>query len=244
MKRAWVVARSIFLWTVSWIHFIAIVNLVLGFAALVGQRRIDPLLRWGARNIMRLAGARLKVHVAPGVADGRTCFFASNHVNLFDPFVLYASIPRHFRGLELESHFRIPVYGWLMKRFGNVPVPDARTPSGLKRTYRLAREALDAGTSLLVFPEGGRTLDGRVAEFESGVFRMAVQLGYPITPVSIVGAYEWQRKGSWLLRPATVEVFLHETIETQGLGRGDLAALQARIHAIVTAPVEAHHANC
>jgi 1-acyl-sn-glycerol-3-phosphate acyltransferase len=131
----------------------------------------------------------------------------------------------------------VPIYGWLMKRFGNVPVPDVRTPSGLKRTYRLAREALENGTSLVVFAEASRTLDGRVGDFESGVFRMAVNLGYPIVPMSLVHAYTWKRKGSHLLRPATVVVHIHDTVETKGMSRKDLAALRDQVHEIVSRPV-------
>jgi 1-acyl-sn-glycerol-3-phosphate acyltransferase len=231
--------RSVVLWTVSVAHFGVIVPLVLLMGALLGQRRVDPLLRFGARNIVRLAGARLEALHAPGFDRTRTCFLVSNHVNIFDPFVLYASVGRIFRGLELESHFKVPVYGWLMKRFGNVPVPDVRSPSGLKRTYRLAAEALEGGTCLLVFPEGGRTLDGRVQEFEDGVFRMAIQLGYPLTPVSIVNSFGWQNKLTKLLRPATVRVHVHDTIDVKGLTRRDIAALRERVRAIVAAPVDA-----
>ena len=56
-------------------------------------------------------------------------FLLVTHVTLFEPFVLYATVPQFFRGLELEAHFRIPVYGWMMKRFGNVPVPDTNRAS-------------------------------------------------------------------------------------------------------------------
>lgn len=237
MRHAWLVVRSALLWTICWIYFVFAVLSVLLIGALIGQRRIDPVVRLFSRGIIFLGGARLEVRYAPGFSAERTCFFVANHVNMFDPFVIYSSVPQFVRGLELESHFSVPVYGWLMKRFGNVPVPDVRTPSGLKRTYRLAREALEAGTSLVVFAEASRTLDGRVGPFESGVFRMAVNLGYPIVPVSLVHAFLWKRKGSRLLRPATVVVQIHDTIETTGLSRSDLAALRDKVHEIVARPV-------
>jgi len=238
MRHAWLVLRSVVLWTVSVLHFCVVVPLVLLVARLIGWRRANPLLRLGCRNIIRFAGARLVTHVPEGFeATPPTCFFASNHVNIFDPFVLYAALPRGFRGIELESHFKIPVYGWLMKNFGNVPVPDARTPSGLKKTYRLVGEAVEKGTSLLVFPEGSRTLDGRVGVFEDGTFRMAIQLGVTITPVSIVGAFTWQNKLSRLLRPATVHVHVHPPVDVTGLTRQDLDDLRERVRATIAAPV-------
>ena len=62
----------------------------------------------------------------------RTSIFICNHVNIFDPFVIYSAIPQFVRGFELESHFKIPVYGWMMGRFGNVAVPDAPSAKALK----------------------------------------------------------------------------------------------------------------
>jgi len=237
MKYAWLVCRSAILWTACWIFFVFAGLTVLLGLVLLGQRRIDRVVRLFSRGIVFLAGAKLEVFCAKGFERERTCFYVTNHVNIFDPFVLYSSIPQFVRGLELESHFSLPVYGWLMKRFGNVPVPDVRTASGLKRTYRLAREALENGTSLVVFAEAARTLDGRVGDFEIGVFRMALNLGYPIVPVSVVHAFTWKRKGSRLLRPATLKVHIHETIETRGLGRKDLEALRDQVHEIVAKPV-------
>ena len=113
-----------------------------------------------------------------------------------------------------------------MKRFGNVPVPDGGKPSDLKRMWRLTRAALDSGVSLVVFPEGSRTINGRVKGFqEERSLRMALQFGVPIVPVSIVGAFEFNRKTSWMLRPAHIVVYLHDVVETAGLDKRDAAAL-------------------
>jgi len=152
--------------------------------------------------------------------------------------VLFPAIPQRVRGVELESHFSIPVYGWLMRRFGNVPVPVLKNPSDLKRMWRLCRAAIASGTSLTIFPEGTRTKTGRVGPFKDGVFRMAVEFGAPIVPVSIVGSFEFNTKLSWLLRPSTIVVHVHDTIETTGLAREDIPALMRRVHEIVAKPME------
>lgn len=229
--------RSLLHWTLAFAFFVPVCTFVVALGSVIDPRRFDPLVRWMMRSVVRLAGGRLEVKRADGFDPARTSFFVSNHVNLLDPFVLYAAIPQFVRGLELESHFKVPVYGWLMGRFGNVPVPDKRTAEGLKRTYRLTREALERDVSLIVFPEGGRTLDGSVGEFEEGVFRMAKQLGCPIVPVSIVGSYRWKRKGSKLLRPGPITVHLHDTIDVGALDRAALRALGERVQAIVAEPV-------
>jgi 1-acyl-sn-glycerol-3-phosphate acyltransferase len=234
------IARSVLLWASSSLFFFTVCPVLILLGIFVDPRRNDWPQRWMSRMVVRLAGGRVEVRRSPGFDPHRTCFLISNHVNLFDPFVLYGAIPQFFRGLELESHFRIPVYGWLMKRFGNVPVPDTIRPSDLKRMWRMAESALDRGVSLVVFPEGSRTVTGRVGPFHNGVFRMALQSGAPIIPVSIVGSFEFNRKTNWMLRPSRIVVHLHDTIETQGLDKRDVSALRERVRDVVAAPVNAH----
>jgi 1-acyl-sn-glycerol-3-phosphate acyltransferase len=237
-RRAWAIARSTGHWLLSAAFFFPVSSFLLLLGILIDPRRNDGAQRMLCRVTMKLAGAKLVVRRSPGFDPARTCFLLVNHVNLFDPFVLYATVPQFFRGLELESHFRIPVYGWMMKRFGNVPVPDVNRPSDLKRMWRLTRAALDSGVSLAVFPEGARTLTGRVGPFKDGVFRMALQFGTPIVPVSIVGAFDFNKKTSWVIRPGTVTVYLHDVIETKDMRKEDFPALRERVHAIIAGPIE------
>jgi 1-acyl-sn-glycerol-3-phosphate acyltransferase len=238
LRRAWAIVRSAYHWLLCAAYFFPVCAFLVLLGIFIDPRRNDGAQRMLCRTTIKLAGAKLVVWRAPGFDPARTCFFLVNHVNLFDPFVLYATIPQFLRGLELESHFHIPVYGWMMKRFGNVPVPDNNRPSDLKRMWRLTRAALDSGVSLAVFPEGQRTVDGRLGPFKDGVFRMALQFGTPIVPVSVVGAFEFNKKTSWLLRPGRIVVHLHDTIETKDLRKEDFSALRDRVHAIMSRPID------
>lgn len=238
MKRALLAVRAAILWMFSLIHFFFAAPTLVLLGIFLDPRKHDWLQRSFCRRIAWLSGARLEIKRAAGFDATRTCFFMVNHVNLFDPFMLYCAIPQYVRGWELESHFKIPAYGWLMKRFGNVPVPDVRRPSDLKRMWRLTQDAIDGGTSLIIFPEGKRTRDGHVDTFQDGGFRVAQQLGIPIVPVSLVGSYQHHRTGHWMLWPATVTVMLHDTIETRGLTKNDVPLLRDRVHEIIAAPIE------
>jgi 1-acyl-sn-glycerol-3-phosphate acyltransferase len=238
MKQAWALLRSAVLWGLSWLHFLITVPTLIALAIFLNPRKHDWLQRSFCRRIAFFSGARVEVHRSPGFDPQRTSFFMVNHVNLFDPFMLYCAIPQYVRGWELESHFKIPIYGWLMKRFGNVPVPNVRRPADLKRMWRLTQEALDRGTSLIIFPEAKRTRDGQVDAFQDGGFRVAQQLGVPIVPVSLVGSYCHLQTGRWNLQPTTITVHLHDTIETAGLTKEDVPALRDRVHTIISEPVE------
>jgi 1-acyl-sn-glycerol-3-phosphate acyltransferase len=239
MKRILLALRSAFLWVASGLHFFIAAPVLVALAIFLDPRKHDWLQRSFCRRIAFLSGARVEVHCAPGFDPQRTSFFMVNHVNLFDPFILYCAIPQYVRGWELESHFKIPAYGWLMKRFGNVPVPDVRRPSDLKRMWRMTQDAIDGGTSLIIFPEAKRTRDGYVGELQDGGFRVAQQLGVPVVPVSLVGSFRHHRTGHWMLWPATITVYLHDTIDTKGLSKQDIAALRDRVREIIAAPVEA-----
>jgi 1-acyl-sn-glycerol-3-phosphate acyltransferase len=238
MKRAWYVLRSAFLWIVSLLHFAIAVPILIVLAIFLDPKKHDWLQRTFCRRIIFFSGAKIKVVRSPGFDPQKTSFFICNHVNLFDPFALYCAIPQFVRGWELESHFNIPIYGWLMKRFGNVPVPDLRRPSDLRRMWRLTRDAINGGTSLIVFPEAKRTRDGRVDEFQDGAFRVAQQLEIPIVPVSIVGSIQHHRTGHWMFWPATISVHLHDTIDTSGLDKDDVQALRDRVRMIISGPLE------
>ena len=238
MRKAWLRIRTVVLWAVSGIHFAVGCTILLLLKLFINPRKSDFLQRGFLRNILRLAGVKFEVRRAPGFDPARTSIFVSNHVNIFDPFVVYSAIPQFVRGFELASHFKIPVYGWLMSRFGNIPVPDAPSRAGLELMSARAKAALDSGVSLIAFAEGGRTRDGHVREFKKGIFNLAQKFGAPIVPMSIVGSFEFFRTGDWMLYPGKITVYLHDTIETSGMSRADVDALRHGVQEIVAAPVE------
>jgi 1-acyl-sn-glycerol-3-phosphate acyltransferase len=238
ISKAYYVLRSVVVWLAGFAFFFPVCSLLVLLGAFVDPRKNDRPQRWLFRNILRVAGVSFEARYSPGFDRGRTSFFICNHIDIWDAFIIYSAIPQFVRGLEHESHFKVPAYGWMMRRFGNVPVPPEGNLAKYKQMVKLTKETLDKGVSLIVFAEGTRTLDGRVGPFNLGAFRMAVQFGYPITPMSIVGAYEFSKKGDWKLFPSKITVHIHDTIETRGLGKNDVEALMNRVHAAVAKPVD------
>src|SRR6202046_913835 len=238
MKHAYLKVRSAILWAISGIHFAVVGIILIALGAVVDPRKNDWPQRLFFRNILRLAGARFEVRRAPGFDPIRTSIFICNHVNLFDPFVIYSAVPQFLRGFELESHFKVPVYGWMMGRFGNIPVPDAPSREGLETMRERAKAAFDSGISLIAFAEGSRTRDGHVQEFKKGIFGLAQKFGIPIVPISVVGSYQFFQTGNWMLFPRKIIVYLHDTIETKDIGRSEVDDLRQRVQDIVARPVE------
>src|SRR5262245_46279984 len=223
MRKAYIAVRSIFIWIISILHFFPVCSLLVLLGIFIDPRKNDRPQRWLFRNVLRLAGVDFEVKYAPGFDRTRTGFFVCNHIDIWDAFIIYSAIPQFVRGLELESHFKVPAYGWMMKRFGNIPVKKNASPSEYRDLMKRTRSAMDGGISLIVFAEGSRTRTGKVGAFQDGVFRMAIQFGYPIVPMSIVGSYEFSRKGDWMIYPSTITVHMHDTIETTDLTKADVA---------------------
>jgi 1-acyl-sn-glycerol-3-phosphate acyltransferase len=238
MRRIYLAVRSALLWAISGIHFAIVCTFLVALGIFVDPRKNDWPQRVFFRNILRFAGVKFEVRHAPGFDPNRTSIFVCNHVNIFDAFVIYSAIPQFVRGFELESHFKFPIYGWMMGRFGNIPVPDAPSRESLETMTMRAKQALDSGISLIAFAEGSRTRDGHVQEFKKGVFRIAQRFGVPIVPMSIVGSYEFFQTGNWMLHPGKITVYLHDTIDTSNVDRAGVDALRIRVQELVAAPVE------
>jgi 1-acyl-sn-glycerol-3-phosphate acyltransferase len=238
MRRVWLTARSLLLWAVTGFHFFVVGFFVVFGGLCIDRRKHDWVNRFFFRNVLRLAGVQFEVRRSPGFDPQRTSVFICNHVNIFDPFVIYSAIPQFVRGFELESHFKVPIYGWMMGWFGNVAVPDAPTRESLEIMTRRAKTALDADISLIAFAEGSRTRNGHVKEFKKGIFNLTQKFGVPIVPMSIVGSYQFFQTGNWMLYPGKITVYLHDTIDTSKILRGEVEALRQRVQEIVAAPVE------
>jgi 1-acyl-sn-glycerol-3-phosphate acyltransferase len=151
--------------------------------------------------------------------------FAQNHVNLIDHCTVYDGTPHFKQGIELASHFELPFYGWFMKQRGTIPVYRDRR-DGQERLLQSVRSEVARGHSILAFPEGTRTRNGRVGRFKSGLLRIAHALELPIVPVAVTGMFEVMRKGEPYIHPGLrVTVYLERPVETRGVPVSELPKL-------------------
>jgi len=233
-------AISAALWTAGLCWLVPVMGTMMLTALVVHPSRTEALSRLYCRGQVAMTGARWRAVVDPAVDPSKPYLFASNHVNLLDHVTMYCATPHFKQGIELEEHFRYPVYGQYMKRRGTIPVRrgDLRQ---LRALVERMREELATGASLLVFPEGTRTVTGHLGAFQPGLFRVVQQLGAPIVPVTVTGMYRVMRKGSYLIRPGhEVTVYCDEPIETAGMSRRDVPALIERVRTTMQARLDAY----
>ena len=209
-------------------------------ATVLPSHRTEFLNRLYCRGQVALTGSTWKAVVDPAVDPTQPYMFAQNHTNLFDHVALYNATPHFKQGLELEKHFKIPFYGWFMKARGTIPVRSGKEGQTPEIMDNMRRE-IASGHSILAFPEGHRTLDGRVGPFRKGVFFIARDLGLPIAPVAVTGMYDVNRKGSWLIRPGyDVTVHVDAPIETKGLPDSAIPELADEVRRVISARVDAY----
>lgn len=230
-------AVSAGLWTAGLAWLVPMMSGMMAVGLVVPPSRTEWLSRLYCRGQVAMTGARWRAVVDPGVDPDTPYLFASNHVNLLDHVTTYNATPHFKQGIELQKHFRIPVYGWFMRQRGTIAVRKGRAAD---LQAQVAAE-VGRGHSILAFPEGTRTRDGKVKPLKRGLFHIARNLGLPIVPTTVTGMYEVLRAGSGLMRAGgQVTVFCDAPIATAGLSKADVPALAERVHGILAGRVDAH----
>ncbi len=183
--------------------------------------------RFGAHMVLWVSGIKLEVRGREKIPSGRAVVFMPNHQSNCDPPAVFVTLPP-VRVLAKKEFFRIPVLGQAMKLYGFIPV-DRNHRDRAIRAVQAAAAALRAGHSFLAYPEGTRSLDGRLQPFKKGVFVMAMDAGAPIIPVSISGARRIMPKGSLAVRPGTLHITFHDPVVTQGRAPEERTAVMAEV---------------
>jgi 1-acyl-sn-glycerol-3-phosphate acyltransferase len=196
--------------------------------------------RWWSWLILATTGVRVSVDGLEQLTPGATYVFVANHQSIYDIPVLFASVPFQLRIIAKQSLGRFPFLGWHLRRTGHMLVDRARPDrSGI---FAWATSLPSRGLSLIVFPEGTRSRDGRVALFKAGSLFPAVQAGIPIVPLSVVGSRHVMRKSELTTKPGDVRLIVHAPIVTAASREPHpeaMRALAARVREIVRVAVDA-----
>lgn len=187
--------------------------------------------KW-ARDLLKFAGAKVKVTGAEKIPANRTVLFVSNHQSNFDIPILLGCIdkPKAFIAkIELD---RMPMIRTWMKHM-NCVFMDRKD---LRQSLQVMNEAVEymkKGYSMTIFPEGTRSKGKVMGEFRPGSLRIAVKANVPIIPVTIRGSYKLMEQNGFIIKPAGVEIVISEPIETTGLSKEQINDLHEKVRAII-----------
>lgn len=180
------------------------------------------------RLIARTAGARVHVHGAEKIMPGNSYVFLSSHQSYMDIPAMLGYLPAQLRIAAKKSLFRIPFMGWHLTRAGHIPIDRSSTINAVASMQRAA-DYLHDGICAFVFPEGTRSRDGVLQGFKKGGFKLAIQAGVPIIPVTIIGSRQVLPPDSIIFRPGPMHMYIDAPIPTIGLSEADLEPLMQSV---------------
>jgi 1-acyl-sn-glycerol-3-phosphate acyltransferase len=208
--------------------FFGCISLAASFFEKDGRRQHLIARQW-ARTCLRVAGA-------PVTVIGRENFlpvaiYTSNHTSFMDTPLVFSSLPFQFRILAKQSLWTWPFIGWHLNRSGQIPVDEqSGSIAGLNRAIK----ALKSGMPIFVFPEGGRTADGKVQAFMNGPAYMSIRARVPLVPMALVGTYELLPIHTQHFRPRPVKLVIGTPIEPGEYSIRQVDELTARLRAEIT----------
>ena len=164
--------RSAVLWTAGVLCF-SVSFCILAVSLMVMPRQVTFSLARHLFSIqIRIMGIRLKVEGREHLDPSQTYLLMGNHESLFDLFVIPAALPLVFIGVEAAYHFNLPVWGYLIRKWGCIPIQRENLEEA-KKSLELARQTLAGGLSIAILPEGHRTRTGEMGPFKKGPFHLA-----------------------------------------------------------------------
>lgn len=181
-----------------------------------------------------LSFVRVTVKGRENISKGTSYVFVANHQSAYDIFAIYGYLGHNFKWMMKKALERIPLVGYSCRRAGHIYV-DNRTPAAIRQTMADAERQLAGGMSVVVFPEGSRTLDGKVHAFRRGAYTLAVEFGLPVVPLTIDGAYKVMPRTALLPRPGHITLTIHRPIEAPSDGHEMKSLIETSRQAILSA---------
>ena len=195
---------------------------------------------WLGITGVRLAGIKIRVEGLERLDRSRNYIFLSNHVSNLDPPVLVSSIPGRCSVLVKKEVFRVPILGTAMRLADLVPVDRHNRESAIE-SVRAAVEVMRHHVHMVIFVEGTRSRDGRLLPFKKGPFHLAMEVGAPVVPVTLLGTSECWPKGSFAMRGGTATAVFHPPMEPADFA--DREELMAAVRKIIASRLPEERRN-
>jgi len=192
----------------------------------------QKIARLWARMLLFIGGVRLEVEGREHLNPRRPYIFAANHQSQFDIFALLAAVPVPFSWLAKDELFRIPLLGPAMKGAGYIPINRTDRRAAFASIDQAAARVRE-GTSIVIFPEGTRSLDGKLKTFKKGGFFLAIKSRQPVVPVSISGSFRVLAKRSFRVHRGTIRIHFSPPLPTDTLSPADKDRLIAEVRRLM-----------
>ena len=181
-----------------------------------------------AKVVLWICGVKVEVKGVENVDSEVPRVYVTNHQSYFDIFALFACLPVSFRFVLKQELMRIPIFGFAMKSAGHVALDRTDHRKAVK-SMNEAAEKMERGASMLIFPEGTRSEDGRLQPFKNGGFRLALKAGFDVVPVAIINSRHIVPKGSLRINKGTFGLHIGKPISVKDYSKKDVDRLMKRV---------------
>lgn len=168
--------------------------------------------KWWSKFIMWISLCRVTVRGVNNLDKKTSYIFVCNHQGAYDIFAIYGWLGHNFKWMMKQALRHIPMVGYACYRAGHIYV-DKSSPSAIRNTMETAEKQLRGGMSVVVFPEGTRSKNGRLGNFKRGAYMLAQEFNLPVVPVTIDGSYDIMPISAKLPRPGHIILTIHKPIE-------------------------------
>ena len=228
---------SLYVWIVGGLYFVCLCFIIIFLLLFLKPKTIDPFLKKSLKLLFKIIFVKVRVEGEENVLPNQTYLFMSNHVSLFDIPLLAAYIPIFVRAVEALRQFKWPVYGWAIRRLGNIPI-DRKNIHASIRSIKRTEQVLKNGTSIAILPEGHRTLDGKIRPFKKLPFHLAKQAKVPLIPIGLSGLFQLKNKGSWVIRPRPITIRFGRPISPETIEKLSKEELNSLIRDQISALID------
>lgn len=187
---------------------------------------------WWSRITCWLALCRVKTKGHAHLDSLQSYVFVANHQGAFDIFLVYGFLNQNIKWIQKQSLRKIPLVGFASEKAGHVFVDNSNLSTRAETIDRAKAQIAD-GVSMVIFPEGARTLTGKMGRFKRGAYYIAYDMRLPIVPITINGSYDVLKRNTRQLKPGRLEMVIHPPIPTVGLTESDLPELIDRTKEII-----------
>ena len=194
---------------------------------------VDSVVRGWSRFFLALAGSRLEVEGQDNIDPSSQVVFIANHISNLDIPVMFLATGMPIRYLAKAELFKIPILKQAMNAMGIVKVDRVRGAAIHADVNTGVTSATERGQSLIIFPEGTRSMSGQMGPFKKGAFRIAITNDLDIIPVTISGTWESWRPGSKIVMGGPIQAVVHEPISVDGLDISDINKLRDQVHKVI-----------
>ena len=177
----------------------------------VPSNKLHNLARVIAWTVIITGGQWLKIKGNVPLKENGPYLYLFNHQSIFDAFMIVASARHYFTGVGAIEQFSYPVWGFLAKKYGLIPIERKKIYSAIGSLAEV-ETALNNGVSAMIAPEGTRTLTGELGPFKKGAFHVAKNTGITIIPVALIGAFEAKNKNDWRVKPGVLSTIFGDPI--------------------------------